>query len=32
VFFFQPRYMIPVLPFVCVVAGAGVGGWRSDPE
>lgn len=32
VFFVQPRYMIPVLPFVCVVAGAGVGGWRSDPE
>jgi hypothetical protein len=28
VFFVQPRYMIPVLPFVCVVAGAGVFGWN----
>ncbi|MFQ5512645.1 MAG: ArnT family glycosyltransferase [Candidatus Krumholzibacteriia bacterium] len=28
IFFVQPRYMIPVLPFACIVAGAGVFGWR----
>jgi hypothetical protein len=30
VFFVQVRYMIPVLPFVCVVAGAAVGGWQRE--
>ena len=30
IFFVQPRYMIPVLPFVCVVAGAGAFGWKPE--
>jgi hypothetical protein len=29
-FFVQPRYMIPVLPMVCIVAGAGFCGWLKD--
>lgn len=31
VFFAQVRYMIPMLPFVCAVAGAGIAGWRPAP-
>lgn len=32
VFFVQVRYMIPVLPFACVVAGAGAAGWLRPAE
>lgn len=32
VFFAQVRYMIPMLPFVCTVAGAGIAGWRPVPS
>jgi len=30
VFFVQVRYMIPVLPMVAVIAGAGACGWKPD--
>lgn len=30
IFFAQVRYLIPMLPFVCTVAGAGIAGWRPS--
>ena len=31
-FFVQPRFVIPVLPFVCVVAATAIGGWRDRSD
>jgi 4-amino-4-deoxy-L-arabinose transferase-like glycosyltransferase len=30
VFFVQPRYFIPVLPYVSIIAGIGLGGFKPD--
>jgi 4-amino-4-deoxy-L-arabinose transferase-like glycosyltransferase len=32
VYFAEIRYLIPVLPFICLVGGAGVAGWCPEPS